>query len=74
MHLVIRSIQSDRIVTIRPISERSKHINQLVRIKGIRAVWNSVLSPNIIVVLKHGLEDRRMFGYSRCRTSAFVPN
>ena len=74
MHLVIRSIQSDRIVTIRPISERSKHINQLVRIKDLRAIWHSVLSQNVIVVLKHGLEDRMMFGYSRCRTSAFVPN
>ena len=61
MHLVIRVIQSDRIVTIRPISERSKHINQLIRRKGIRAIWNSVLSPNVIVVLKHGLEDRLMF-------------
>ena len=61
MHLVIRSIQSDHIVTIRPISERSNHLNKLVRIKGLRAVWNSVLSPNVIVVLKHGLEDRLMF-------------
>ena len=61
MHLVIRSIQSDRIITIRPISKRSNHLNQLVRRKGLRAVWNSVLSQNVIVVLKHGLEDRLMF-------------
>ena len=74
MPLVIRVTQSYSIVTIRPISKHSKHINQLVRIKDLRAVWNSVLSPNVIVVLKHGLEDRLMFGYSRCRTSAFVPN
>ena len=61
MHLVIRSTQSYSIVTIRPISERSNHLNKLVRIKGLCAVWHSVLSQNVIVVLKHGLEDRLMF-------------